>query len=85
MFYLHQILRAFNKLKIMPEDVLSLPNTESLQQVEDYCRRLFYLYQILRTFNKLKIMPEDVLSLPNNESLQQVEDYARGCSIFTKY
>jgi hypothetical protein len=38
MFYLYQIMRAFNKLKIMPEDVLSLPNSESLQQVEDYVR-----------------------------------------------
>ena len=35
-FYFHQILTGFNKVKIMSEMVLLLPNTDSLQQVEDY-------------------------------------------------
>ena len=38
MFYFYQILTAFNKLKIMPEVVLLLPNTDHLQQVKDYTR-----------------------------------------------
>ena len=38
LFYFYQILTAFNKLKIMLEVVLLLPNTDRLQQVEDYVR-----------------------------------------------
>jgi uncharacterized protein (DUF1499 family) len=38
LFYLYQILTSFNKLKIMSEVVLPLPNTDLLQQVEDYVR-----------------------------------------------
>ena len=34
----YQILTAFNKLRIMSEVVLLLPNTDSLQPVEDYVR-----------------------------------------------
>jgi hypothetical protein len=37
-YYFYQIVTAFNKLKIMSEVVLLLPNTDSLQQVEDYVR-----------------------------------------------
>ena len=36
-FYFYQILTAFNKLKIMSEVALQ-PNTDLLQQVEDYVR-----------------------------------------------
>jgi uncharacterized protein (DUF1499 family) len=36
--YFYQVLTAFNKLKIMSEVVLLLPNTDRLQQVEDYVR-----------------------------------------------
>ena len=35
-FYFYQILNAFNKLKMTSEAVLLLPNTDCLQQVEDY-------------------------------------------------
>jgi uncharacterized protein (DUF1499 family) len=38
LFYFYQILTAFNKLKIMSEVVLLLPNTGRLQQIEDYVR-----------------------------------------------
>jgi len=38
LFYLHEILTVFNKLKIMSEVALFLQNTDSLQQVEDYVR-----------------------------------------------
>jgi uncharacterized protein (DUF1499 family) len=38
LFYFYQILTAFNKLKIMSEVVLLLPNTDCLQQDEDYVR-----------------------------------------------
>ena len=38
LYYFYQILTAFNKLKIMSEVVLLLPNTDHLQQVEDYVR-----------------------------------------------
>ena len=38
MHYFYQILTAFNKLKIMPEVVVLLPNTDRLQQVKDYAR-----------------------------------------------
>ena len=37
-YYFYQILTSFNKLKIMSEVVLLLPNTDLLQQVEDYVR-----------------------------------------------
>jgi hypothetical protein len=36
--YFYQILTTFNKLKIMSEVVLLLPNTDNLQQFEDYVR-----------------------------------------------
>ena len=38
LFYFDQILNTFNKLKIMSEVVLLLPNTDHLQQVEDNVR-----------------------------------------------
>ena len=38
LYYFYQILTAFNKLKIMSEVVLLLPNTDHFQQVEDYVR-----------------------------------------------
>ena len=38
LYYFYQILTAFSKLKIMSEVVLLLPNTDCLQQVEDYVR-----------------------------------------------
>ena len=38
LYYLYQILTSFNKLKIMSESVLLLPNTDLFQQVEDYVR-----------------------------------------------
>jgi len=37
-FYFYQILNAFNKLNGMSEDVLLLPNTDRLQQVDVYVR-----------------------------------------------
>ena len=38
LFYFDQILTVFNKFKIMSEVVLLLPNTDRLQQVQDYVR-----------------------------------------------
>ena len=38
LYYFYQILTAFNKLTIMSEVVLLLPNTDSLQQTDDYIR-----------------------------------------------
>jgi hypothetical protein len=38
LLYFYQILTTFNKLKIMLEVVLLLPNTDHIQQVEDYVR-----------------------------------------------
>jgi hypothetical protein len=38
LYYFYRILTAFNKLKIMSEVVLLLPNTDHLQQAEDYVR-----------------------------------------------
>ena len=38
LYYFYQILSVFNKLKIMSEVVLLLPNTVCLQQTEDYVR-----------------------------------------------
>jgi uncharacterized protein (DUF1499 family) len=38
LYYFYQILTTFNKLKIMSEVVLLLPNTDRFQQVEDYVR-----------------------------------------------
>jgi uncharacterized protein (DUF1499 family) len=37
-FYFYQILSPFNKLKTISEGVLLLPNTVTLEQVEDYIR-----------------------------------------------
>jgi hypothetical protein len=45
----YQIQIAFNNLKILPDLVLLLPNTGSLQQFGDFCQRLFF-YQILTAF-----------------------------------
>ena len=38
LFYFYQILTTFNKLKIISDVVLLLPNTDCLQEVEDYVR-----------------------------------------------
>jgi phage terminase large subunit-like protein len=38
LYYFYQILTTFNRLKIMSEVVLLLPNTVCLQQAEDYVR-----------------------------------------------
>jgi hypothetical protein len=38
LYYFYQILTAFNKLTIMSDVVLLLPNTDSLQQTDDYVR-----------------------------------------------
>ena len=38
LYYFYQILTAFNKMKIMSKVVLLLPNTDRLQQVEDYVK-----------------------------------------------
>jgi uncharacterized protein (DUF1499 family) len=38
LYYIYQVLNAFNKLKIMSEVVLYLPSTERIRQVEDYVR-----------------------------------------------
>jgi uncharacterized protein (DUF1499 family) len=38
LYYFYQILTAFNKLTIISEVVLLLPNTDSFQQVDDYVR-----------------------------------------------
>jgi hypothetical protein len=38
LYYFYQILTTSNKMKIMSEVVLLLPNTDHLQQVEDYVR-----------------------------------------------
>jgi hypothetical protein len=55
-----------NKLKTISEGVLLLPNTVTLEQVEDYIyQRVFYFYQILSSFNKLKTVSEGALLLPN--------------------
>ena len=84
LFYLYQILTAFNKLKIMSEVVLPLPNTDCLQQVEDYVRgcSTSTKYWLPSTCWRLC---QVVLPLPNTDCLQQVEDYVRGCSTSTKY
>jgi hypothetical protein len=60
--YFYQILSPLNKLKTISEGVLLLPNTVSLEQVEDYIyQRVFYFYQILSPFNKLNTISEGVL------------------------
>jgi hypothetical protein len=67
-------------LKILSELVLLLPNTDRLQQFEDFCQSLFYFYQILTSFNNLKILWELVLLFPNTDCLQKFEDFVRGCT-----
>jgi hypothetical protein len=54
LFYFYQILTTFNKLKIISEVVLFLPNTDHIQQVEDYIRgciwqlkKVKYIYRLL--------------------------------------
>jgi hypothetical protein len=69
----------------MSEVVLLLPNTDRLQQVEDYGRGCSTSTKYLTPFNKLNIMSEVVLLLLNTDRLQQVEYYGRGCSTSTKY
>ena len=41
--------------RFLSELVLLLPNTDRIQQFEDFCQILFYFYQILTAFNNLKI------------------------------
>ena len=53
LFYLYQILTSFNKLKIMSEVVLPLPNTVHLQQVEDYVRGCTWQLKRLKLFTVL--------------------------------
>ena len=38
LYYFYQILTTFNKLKMISEVILLLPNTDRLQQIEDYVR-----------------------------------------------
>jgi hypothetical protein len=45
--------------RFLSELVLLLPNTDRLQQFEDFCQSLFYFYQILTAFNNLKIFVRD--------------------------
>ena len=85
-FYFYQILSPLNELRTISEGVLHLPNTVTLEQVEDYIyQRVFYFYQILLPLKKLKTVSEGVLLLPNTVLLWQVEDCIRGCSTSTKY
>jgi hypothetical protein len=41
--------------RFLSELFLLLPNTDRLQQFEDFCQSFFYFYQILTAFNNLKI------------------------------
>ena len=50
-FYFYQILTAFNKLKIMSDVALLLPNTDRLQQVEDYVRCCTWQLKTVITIN----------------------------------
>jgi hypothetical protein len=50
-FYFYLILSSFNKLKTISEGVLLLPNTVTLEQVEDYIRGCSTSYIV---FNLLK-------------------------------
>ena len=76
----YQILTDLNKLNIMSEVGLLLPNTDRPQQVEDYVRGC----TTTKYWPTSTIMSEVALLLPNTDRPQQVEDYVRGCTT-TKY
>jgi hypothetical protein len=88
LFYFYQILTVFNKVKIMSEVVLLLPNTDRLQQGEDYVRGCststkywppstrWWLCQRLFYFYQ-------ILTVFNK--LKSNEDNVRGCTTSTKY
>ena len=66
--------------RFLSELVLLLPNTDRLQQFEDFCQSLFYFYQILTALNNLKIFVRAFLLLPNTDCLQKFEYFVRGCT-----
>jgi uncharacterized protein (DUF1499 family) len=48
-FYFYLVLSSFNKLKTISEGVLLLPNTVTLEQVEDYIKyTLWYSLQLVK-------------------------------------
>ena len=67
-------------LKIRSEVVLLLPNTDHIQQVEDYVRGCY-----TSTTDHIQQVEDYVRGCTNTDRLQQVEDYVRGCSTSTKY
>jgi uncharacterized protein (DUF1499 family) len=73
-YYFYQILTAFNKLKIMSEVVLLLPNTDSLQQVEDYVG-------ICSTFTSTKYWPPSTTRLCQKLHMTVEIKYYIRCSV----
>ena len=92
----YQILTDLNKLNIMSEVGLLLPNTDRPQQVEDYvrgCTTTKYWptstsWRLCRRLHYYQILTDlnklkimsELALLPNTDRLQQVEDYVRGCT-----
>ena len=79
--YFYQILTAFNKLKIMSDVALLLPNTDRLQQVEDYVRCCTWQLKTVITINMFHkvvfdrhqtstFQPSDSKQLPSGSRLQ---------------
>jgi hypothetical protein len=55
LYYFYQILTASNKVKIMSEFVLLLPNTDRLQQGEVYVRGCIWQLPIVKTIYRFKL------------------------------
>jgi hypothetical protein len=70
--YFYQILTAFNKLKIMSEFALLLPNTDDFNLLK-IISEVALLLPNIDDFNKLKIMWEVALLLPNTDDFNKLK------------
>ena len=85
LFYFYQILTALNNLQILSELVLLLPNTNRLQQYEDFVRACSTSTKYWPPSIIWRFLSDLVLLLPNTDSFELFEDFVRVCSTSTKY
>ena len=88
LYYFYQILTTFNKVKIMSEVILLLPNTYHLQQGEDYVRGYSTSTKYLPPSTRWWLCQRlfyfyQILTVFNK--LKSNEDNVRGCTTSTKY
>jgi hypothetical protein len=82
--YFYRILITFNRLKVMSEVALLLPNTDRFQQVEVYVRGCATSSEYWPISTVWRLCQRCTTST-KYWRFQQVEDNLRGCTISTKY